>query len=768
MSKGFVCGITVLAVTGAVLTVAAAPAMAATTTLYVNNTAGANCSDSGTGTLTQPYCTVGAAVAVVTAGQTVNITGTYNENVTIARSGTASQPIALIHQGAGLGRIAGLTIDGQHDISVTGVTVAAATSTPVGISVSNSARITVQQLNVGTVSVAPVVGVQLTAVTSSSLIGVHAFGTTMASGIALDRATTGVLLKSVAVGPTSSAGRASIDVAGSSNTILNSRATGGSVADIVLESGAADNTVANTAAEYNRSGGGIFNLGATGSAISNNTVDRNCNTGIRVDGTSSGVSVQNNVVFDNAANPLNNCPLTTPTDAVEIGLYGAATAGTVVDYNNVFHFAGPGSQTLYAWNSPVGLTGFRILSGQAAHDRESDLVSDNVDSANSAAPGYPSTDVAGHPREDNPLVPDTGAGPISYADRGMWELIPGPQVKLAVTVNNAALSITADASASTPGWLPLVSYTFTFGDGWSVSQPTPVATHTYATRGTYVITVTVTDTASISNTADQTETVWPAARTAGLLAHGDLHYVTAAQSDPLVSDSPQLGPGQQLDLVDLGNGYVALRDRTGLYVMVEFSADKRLVARLTSITDNDTFKLITNADGTVSLQSRATGQYVCDQRGAGPLVADRGAIGDWEKFYLVDPAKTAVSLHAHANGRFVTAEAAGTQPLIANRTAVGLWEQFDLVDLGNGSVALFSHADLRFVTAEWAGTKPLIANRTSAGAWETFKIVKNADGSIALLANADNRYVTAEAAGTQPLIANRSAIGAWEEFDLSR
>ncbi|MGW3412580.1 fascin domain-containing protein [Streptomyces sp. NPDC000888] len=61
-----------------------------------------------------------------------------------------------------------------------------------------------------------------------------------------------------------------------------------------------------------------------------------------------------------------------------------------------------------------------------------------------------------------------------------------------------------------------------------------------------------------------------------------------------------------------------------------------------------------------------------------PLIADRTAIGTWETFQLVHNSNGTVSLLASANGKYVTADNGGADPLIANRTAIGTWEQFDL------------------------------------------------------------------------------------------
>ncbi|MFD1052623.1 hypothetical protein ACFQ1S_47025, partial [Kibdelosporangium lantanae] len=63
-----------------------------------------------------------------------------------------------------------------------------------------------------------------------------------------------------------------------------------------------------------------------------------------------------------------------------------------------------------------------------------------------------------------------------------------------------------------------------------------------------------------------------------------------------------------------------------------------------------------------------------------PLIANRTAIGAWETFQLVRNGDGSVSLRAQANNNYVCAENAGAQPLIANRTAIGAWEQFDLVN----------------------------------------------------------------------------------------
>jgi len=71
---------------------------------------------------------------------------------------------------------------------------------------------------------------------------------------------------------------------------------------------------------------------------------------------------------------------------------------------------------------------------------------------------------------------------------------------------------------------------------------------------------------------------------------------------------------------------------------------------------------------------------VCAENwGTQPLIANRTAIGLWETFQLLHNPDGSVSLKALVNNKYVCAENAGASWLIANRTAIGSWEQFDLI-----------------------------------------------------------------------------------------
>src|SRR5882672_8371853 len=67
------------------------------------------CTDTGSGTASQPFCTIGAAAAKAVAGTTVTVAaGNYAENVTVASSGTSSAPVVFT-----AAPIASVTVSGQ-------------------------------------------------------------------------------------------------------------------------------------------------------------------------------------------------------------------------------------------------------------------------------------------------------------------------------------------------------------------------------------------------------------------------------------------------------------------------------------------------------------------------------------------------------------------------------------------------------------------------------------------------------------------------------
>jgi len=131
----------------------------------------------------------------------------------------------------------------------------------------------------------------------------------------------------------------------------------------------------------------------------------------------------------------------------------------------------------------------------------------------------------------------------------------------------------------------------------------------------------------------------PPTRVISLRAHANGKFVTAenAGAQPLIANRTAIGPWEQFDLLEAGNGTNALRAH----------ANSKIVT--------------------------------ADNAGANPLIAGQTAIGTSETFLLVHNPDGSLSLKASVNGKFVAAENAGDGALIANRTAIGGWEEFDLI-----------------------------------------------------------------------------------------
>lgn len=91
-----------------------APLGASAATYYVNNQS-SSCSNSGSGSLTTPYCTISAALSAHhTAGTTIIVLpGIYHEQVTLPGSGSSGSPIVLQGQGSSGNPV---VVDGAADL----------------------------------------------------------------------------------------------------------------------------------------------------------------------------------------------------------------------------------------------------------------------------------------------------------------------------------------------------------------------------------------------------------------------------------------------------------------------------------------------------------------------------------------------------------------------------------------------------------------------------------------------------------------------------
>jgi len=556
-----------------------AAARAATgATLYVDQQ-NPNCSNSGSGTATQPFCTIGAAAAVVSAGQTVQVAaGTYTENVGVSHSGTSSAPIVFTAApGATVtlsGGSSGFTLSSVSWVTVSGFAVTQ-TST-YGFNVTNASNITLSGNHVSyagqPVSGQTRAGIQLSGV-SNSLVSGNVSDHNSDYGIKVVGNSTGNELRgnqtfNNAEGWQRAA--AGIRLYQSPGNVVDRNISHDNEDSGIESYPGANNTLLYDNVTYNNGDHGIDDYGVTGQRIIANTVYKNVTAGINVEGNSTGATIADNISVDNG--------IKSPRTHSDIRVEQGSTAGTTMD-SDLVYLSSP--DTLLIWNSVSysSLAAFQAATGQEPHGLQANPLwkdptsgdfhliagSPAIDSADSGVSGWPATDIEGTARIDDPATPNTGLGPVPYADRGAYEYQPvdaPPNAALTVTPSSgsALLQVTADASASSDtDATPIASYKFDFGDGSPAVGPQTgaTATHTYTTAGPYTVTVTVTDTAGNSSTATAqvrvsspgdaaptaSLTITPSSGVAPLQVNADASASSDTDATPIASYTFNFGDG---------------------------------------------------------------------------------------------------------------------------------------------------------------------------------------------------------------------------------
>ena len=555
---------------------------AATSTLYVDR-GNAACSDSGSGTIDQPFCTIRAAAGKVAAGQTVQVAaGAYPEAVTIPASGTSTAPIAFTSApGATVtlsGQANGFAISGRSWITVTGFDITRTSS--YGIAVSDSSHITLTGNHVSyagqPASGLTKSGIRLSNV-SDSEISANTIDHNTNYGIYFVSGST----RNTVRGNESFSNAQGYQRAASGIRFYSSpgNTAVGNICHDNEDSGmefdvSSGNSLVVDNITYRNGDHGIDNRESPGQRLVGNTVYKNVTAGINVEGTSTGATLANNITVDNG--------IASPRTHSNVRVESGSTAGTTMDFDEVYLSV---ADTMLIWNS-VGyksLSAFQAATGQETHGIQADpqwvdraggdfrvnAGSPAIDSADSGTNGQPSTDADGNGRVDDPATPNTGAGPRAYDDRGAYEFQAGtpterpPAASLSVTPasGTAPLNVTADASGSFDGdETPIATYSFDFGDGTPAVGPQIEATapHTYSTAATYTVMVTVTDTAGLSSTqtasvqvsgppADAppvaTLSVTPTSGTIDLTVTANASASTDTDSTPITSYAFDFGDG---------------------------------------------------------------------------------------------------------------------------------------------------------------------------------------------------------------------------------
>jgi hypothetical protein len=401
--------------------------------------------------------------------------GRYATPVTIARSGTAQQPITFTWPGTtgvrptiAPGMVTGgpvVTIKDAQYVTFSGIWVQHA-GTDDGIDVTGSSHVTVEQLTDTHVSAAS---------SSGSSPGQPG------AGVSIDGTSSGITISRV--GFTGAPGPALVAQQGSSGvTVTTSEFSGSAYPGITLD--------------------GTENAAITSSSFGVSCGAATVAPDVITIADSSSATVENNLI--EGAGSTATCP----------GVVGlsvdASSAGSVTADYNAFHVTSAWGDYSWAGTAYQTVAAFRASNvGQGAHDLDLPAVqapggvppegSPLIDSADCGAPGELATDFAGRPRVDDPLVADSGNG-TCHADRGANER--QDTVSITDTTSPTAVSgLPAGAipftfgetiTSATSNWGAPVTYTIDFGDG---SAPVPATAgtltpHVYTAEGQYTVTIT--------------------------------------------------------------------------------------------------------------------------------------------------------------------------------------------------------------------------------------------------------------------------------------
>jgi len=430
-----------------------------------------HCSDTGPGSYDAPFCSIGAAAAVVVPGQTVRVQpGSYQTTVHLTRSGTADAPITF----------AADHVDGRSVVVDTQTDPAAGDA------------------------------FDLTGVQHVVVRGFWAVPGSKGSGYRVDGSQDVTIDQANAT----AAGAPSILVTGASSDVTVSRTLAlGSHALIRFEAGSSG-TIASDSL-YTWRGTGIELADAPGTAVVGNTVLANCESAITV--TGGPATIENNIVLGVNSAVSNGqpvvpgaCTRTTPPPAA-VSVDADSVSGSHLDYDIV---DAPGVAP-YSWGgtsypSSAALT---TATGQGTHEStdDPDLVghtsggydwatpadgSPALDSADAGAPGETASDLFGEPRADDPDAADSGAGSVGWFDRGAMENYGGYQETGGRTVTplpaDGPLAVQVTVPHYTPVWTvngPVRrTTTVHFGDGsLPVVTDADQVTHVYRRAGGYAV-----------------------------------------------------------------------------------------------------------------------------------------------------------------------------------------------------------------------------------------------------------------------------------------
>jgi parallel beta-helix repeat protein len=430
-------GLTAVAATAGLVMLPASAAWAATpTTLYVDNRSSA-CSDTGAGTSSAPFCTIGAAARIAVGGQKVQVRpGTYEESVTVAHSGSAGA--AIVFRGARGAKVTGgqngFLIKGKSYVTVQGFAITGTIGSGIQVSDSSYVKLVSNKVSYAgrPASGAIARGITLNAVSHSVVRG-NVTHHNSDDGIGVTNQSTGNQVErneSYANARQYTRAAAGIRVSGSpGNRVWSNRLHDNEDSGIDLWNGSTDSLAYDNVIWHNGDHG-IDVHSTNGSRVLANTVYRNYDSGIEMTGSLNTV-LANNISADNG--------IDSARTSGQLRADAASAPSTAANYDLLWLSVPTSSSTDFLdWGGTTypDLASFRAATGKEPHGvsaspRFADAAgydlhltqgSPAIDSARGSVRGQPRRDADGKGRVDDPDVPNTGVGTPPYADRGAYEL----------------------------------------------------------------------------------------------------------------------------------------------------------------------------------------------------------------------------------------------------------------------------------------------------------------------------------------------------------
>jgi parallel beta-helix repeat protein len=470
-----------------------------------------NCSNGGAGTVAQPFCTISAAAAKTVPGTTVLISsGTYAETVKPPVSGAPGTPITYTAAPGASVTVTGSSsssytfeVAGQSYITLKGLTLSHASGGLAAVEVTNNLSSNIAIVDNKVTRGISVDGGSQVSVTGNQVDKIHLGATGLdvedntVDGIALNNAG-----HSRVAG--NSIGAAGIYLYGSNNNTLaaNVIQTPGKAIDDEYSNNVTmvNNTIVVYPSPNTTNAYGINVLSGTGTQIVSNSIAQfTPYDAVNIQGSSA--TLANNVIdaFHSVG-------------GAAIRVCKGCQTGTSMDYD-VVH-AARGSAISWNGSSYSSLANFTAATGQEARGVESpagfeDPANGNlslkagspaVDSALTGTLTTPSGSIAlaasdawGGRRVDDAATANTGAGTISYADRGAYEMRnPGFEDNTAgwnTSVSSPGVTVTRVAGGHTGNWAALLTNTGSTAATCALNDSPNIVNTT--TAGTYAGTLWV-------------------------------------------------------------------------------------------------------------------------------------------------------------------------------------------------------------------------------------------------------------------------------------